>query len=177
MYQAFKFGSLKTQEELNILDDYFLDQSYVDNFKFSVYDLCLFKYLQSSEENLDNCVNLKRWQNHIEHLSKDESQGNQKNLKLENVVDLLSKNIKVPNIPGSKCKNVSGYGVIFFIISFCSSLASLPVSENMIFKTLKKSLEFSPKQHWIKTVRKVNNLQPVSRATHVSIKIQKVRSQ
>ena len=114
MYQAFKFGSLKTQEELNILDDYFLDQSYVDNFKFSVYDLCLFKYLQSLEENLDNHVNLKRWQNHIEHLSKGEPQGNQKSLKLENVVDLLSKNIKVPNIPGSKCKNVSGCGVKSF---------------------------------------------------------------
>jgi len=148
--KAFKFGSLKTQEELNILDDYFLDQSYVDNFKFSVYDLCLFKYLQSSEENLDNCVNLKRWQNHIEHLSKDEPQCNQKSLKLENVVDLLSKNIKVPNIPGSKCKNldeeIAKLKALKLELGDGGGGGGAPQGGKLILKTAKGTRDYQPQQ-------------------------------
>eukprot|EP00092_Neocalanus_flemingeri_P043584 GFUD01048064.1.p1 GENE.GFUD01048064.1~~GFUD01048064.1.p1 ORF type:complete len:619 (-),score=180.36 GFUD01048064.1:26-1882(-) len=95
--KAFKFGSLDTEEELKALDNYFLDQSYVDNFNFSGYDLCLLKYFQTKSLNFENQTNLLRWQKHTECLSNDNSLSKQKETTIKNVLEHFAKSIKAQN--------------------------------------------------------------------------------
>ena len=117
-YQAFKFGSLDTEEELKVLDNYFLDQSYVENFKFSGYDLCLLKHFQAKSVNFENRTNLLRWWKHIECLSKDKNLAKQKESTIENVLEHFSKNIKVQNKSVTNVQNVSCFAPPFVVKVF-----------------------------------------------------------
>jgi len=104
--KALNIGSLDTEEELTILDNYFLDQSYVENFQFSGSDLCLFKYFQAKSVNVENLTNLKRWQKHIEQISKDKTLANQNKTTIENVLKHFSKELKRPNNTVTKCRSL-----------------------------------------------------------------------
>jgi len=146
--KAFKFGSFETEEELTVLDDYFLDQSYVENFKFSGYDLCLLKYFQTKSVKFENLPNLMRWLKHIEYISKEKLETDQKETTIENVSKYFSKNLKAPENTGGKCNNLDEEiaKLKALKLELGDGGAAPPQGGKLILKTAKGTRDYQPQQ-------------------------------
>ena len=77
-----------------------------------------FKIFHVKSVKVENLNNLKRWQKHIEHLSKDKTVANQKETTIENVMKNFSKELKRPNDTVTKCQNVSRFTLSFGFYDF-----------------------------------------------------------
>ena len=124
---------LETKPELEVLDLYFLEQSYVSDHQYSVLDVVLFRGVQDAWiclKGLENLVSLKRWIQHIDSRLAEMKglRGNERfderfdedSVTVEHVIEVINK-----NMTKKRNENVSKVVFIFLDIHWLLIFQSL----------------------------------------------------